>query len=149
MSDEPNSNNTSLTLTPIQNLRFHTSGNGADVVFDDGEVYTSIADMSQESFASNTNHVLLAEVLYIRKRRDDRGDVSFKSKGGGEKNLSFDRSIMCRCLNSPNGVNIFSILLGPQRNNHLFHRNIEARYAVMVCCCIMCCSSHQLLWCNN
>ncbi len=128
--------NINVSLTPIDILRFYRSGNGEEVVFNDGEVYTSIADMTQESFTSNTNHILLAEVLYIRKKKDDR-ENSFKSKGAGEKNLSFDSSIMCRCLNSPNGVNIFSILLGPQRNNHLFNRNIEARYALS-CVFLMC-----------
>lgn len=120
--------NPNPSLTPIESLRFHTSGSGdggEELIFNDGEVYTSILEMRQESFQNSTNFVLLAEVMYIRKKRDDR-DVTF-SKKAGERNLSFDRTVICRCLNSRKGFNIFAILLGPQRNASFFNQNIELR----------------------
>ena len=105
---------------PIQALRFLRSND----IFNDGEHYVSITRMCQEEFIPSMNHVVIAEMLYIKKKKEES---VFNKSRGTDKNLSFDRILMCRCLNSPSGLNCFAILLGQQRNNKFFHRHLEGR----------------------
>ena len=105
----------------IENLRFCACAD----TFNDEEAFVSISEMSLESFKPTMNDVVLAEILYFRRKKEDQ--PIFNKSRGEAKNLSFDRILMCRCLNSPPGLNVFAILLGQQRNNHFFHRHIEGR----------------------
>ena len=110
---------------PIANLRFHRS---ADIL-NDGERMVSISDMIQEDFVSSIDDVVVAQILYIKKKKDET--VFTRSRGTSEKNLSFDRLLMCRCLNSPSGLNCFAILLGVNKNARFFNRNLEGRCVIM------------------
>ena len=73
---------------PIADLRFHRS---ADIL-NDGEQFVSISEMSQEDFVSSVNDVVVAQILYIKKKKDE--SVFSKSRGTSEKNLSFERLLM-------------------------------------------------------
>jgi hypothetical protein len=102
---------------------------GTSEVLNDGETYTNISALCNEDYRTlgeGNERALLAQVLYIRRRKDE-ATVYNKRSGMEGVNRSYDRIVMCRCLNSPSMTNTFAVLLGVHRNKGFFNRNLELR----------------------
>ena len=107
---------------PLASLRFF----GSSDIMDDGESFVTITSLCEEDYNTFSNDfVLVAQLLYIRKKKEEA--VFNRRLGTTENNNhSYDRILMCRCLNSAAHLNCFAVLLGQNRNNRFFFATSNA-----------------------
>jgi len=93
-----------------------------------GDSFVSITDLENVNFQSPRNSVLLAQILCYKlaeKNPDDRPKMY--NRGHKAVVYNYERMMKLRCINAPDGVNVFNILLSKHRNCHLFDFYLELR----------------------
>ena len=91
------------------------------------EVFIALSDLEKPmSNVENDifNSVLILEVVYHKKAKA-KNPQSFFSCTKANLSISFERMVVLRCLNSPRGINMCTILIGKNRNANLWDQHIE------------------------
>jgi len=101
--------------------------------------FVSLAELEGDpkQGSSTMGKIIIFEVLYYKKAptNDQKGNQFFYSRTNTKlSNVSYDRMIVLRCLNSPPGLNICCILMGSSRNGRLFDQHLSVS---TFCCSIV------------
>lgn len=93
-----------------------------------GDTFISITQLENSTEKTPRNAVLLCMVLCYKlaeRNLDDRPKMFNRQSKSIVYN--YERMLKLRCLNSAEGVNVFSILMSKQRNSHIFDFYQEKR----------------------
>lgn len=73
--------------------------------------------------------VMFAQVIYIKphKLKTNENKGGFAPKTDGNIESAYDRMLVCRCMNSPDGCNMFSISISQRLNCNWYKSFIQIR----------------------
>ena len=103
--------------------------------------FVSLAELETDpkEGSSTMGKIIILELLYYKRAptSNEKGNQFFYSRANPKlSNVSYDRMIVLRCLNSPPGLNICCILMGSSRNGRLFDQHLSVSE---LCCNIVVC----------